>query len=88
MSKTTTSMYDDNDLESKSIRVIKFNGEDDKWREWSAKTQAVGTLKGWWDAVEGEDVDHTDKEAVEERERANEKAHHYLLLSCCDGAFL
>ena len=87
MSKTTTSMYDDNDLESKSIRVIKFNGEDDKWHEWSAKTQAVGTLKGWWDAVEGEDVDHTDKEAVEERERANEKAHHYLLLSCCDGAF-
>ena len=33
--------------ETGAIRVIKFEGKDEKWREWSAKTRAIGKLKGW-----------------------------------------
>ena len=73
--------------ETEAIRVIKFEGKDEKWREWSAKTRAIGKLKGWWEAIEGAPVDPNDKKAVEARTKANEKAHHYLLLSCCNEAF-
>ena len=87
MSSTGTSGKDVDNQEIESISVIKFNGQDEKWREWSAKTRAIGALKGWWEAIDGPAVDSNDKKAVEERERANDKAHHYLLLACCDDAF-
>ena len=74
--------------ETGAIRVIKFEGKDEKWREWSAKTRAIGKLKGWWEAINGAPVDPNDKIPVEARKNVNEKAHHYLLLSCWNEAFL
>ena len=87
MSSSGTSAKDVDKHESESIQVIMFNGHDEKWCKWLAKTCAFGALKGWWEAIDRPAVDPNDKKAVEEREKAIDKAHHYLLLACCDDAF-
>ena len=37
----------------KSVKVIEFDGEEEEsFREWRSKTQAIGHANGWWDQVE------------------------------------
>ena len=76
--------------ETKTIRVIKFHGEGTKWREWAAKTKAIGSKKGWWSEMEQEtDIDFTKltEDPYKDRKVENNAAYHYLLLACTGDAF-
>ena len=73
-----------------TIRVIKFKGEEEEWREWALKTKAMGLIKGWWsemEAVEELDLKSTDEE-MKERIKKNDAAFHYLVMACSGPAFL
>ena len=36
----------------KSIKVISFDGDEDQFREWRSKSEALGFSNEWWDQVE------------------------------------
>ena len=72
----------------KSIKVISFNGDQENFRDWRAKTEAIGEANGWWDQV----LDHTEsvlkipsktanKDEMEVLENEKE-ARIYLTLDC------
>ena len=72
-----------------AIRVIKFDGSEDAWRQWSIKTKAIGEMKGWWSEVVAEDdLDIKSTESsLKNRIKSNHQAYHYFLLACTGDAF-
>ena len=79
----------ESDQTTETIRVIRFKGKDQEWREWALKTKAVGQIKGWWnelEATEELDLKSSTKE-MKERISKNDAAYHYLLLACTGDAF-
>ena len=78
------------DKDTDTSRVIKFSGQDSKWREWSAKFKAIGTKKGWWKEFEhDDDIDFEKKTQAPFKDRIedNNSAFHYLTLACSGEAF-
>ena len=36
----------------KSINIVSFDGDEEaNFREWKSKTEAIGSVNGWWDQV-------------------------------------
>ena len=85
----TTTNDDANAGTGEAIRVLKFDGNEDLWRQWSIKTQAIGEVKGWWsEVVASDELDiKSTEENLKERVRLNRQAYHYLLLACVGDAF-
>ena len=79
-------MSEDKDTTTK---IVSFNGDDAKWREWSVKTKAIGAKKGWLKIIETKYVlDRTSTVDAEKKlVQLNEDANHYLTLSCTERAF-
>ena len=78
------------DYSQETIRVIKFKGKEEEWREWALKTKAMGLIKGWWSELEAEeelDLKSSDIE-MKERIKKNDAAFHYLIMACSGPAFL
>ena len=72
-----------------AIRIICFDGKEDKWREWFMKAQSIGMHKGWWDAVDPKFVYEGDKVKKEEKDtlmKKNNNAFHFLILACQEEA--
>ena len=72
-----------------TTKIVSFNGDDAKWREWSVKAKAVGAKKGWLKMLE---KDHAiDKTKVDtdtmKLVQLNDDANHFLTMSCTDKAF-
>ena len=78
------------DLEVKSIRILEFTGDEAEWEEWSTKTEAIFSVRGWDDAIDNtKDLPKGSSFTSEEKEllKANKAAYNYLLLSCKGDAF-
>ena len=78
------------DLEVKSIRILEFTGDEAEWEEWSTKTEAIFSVRGWDDAIDNtKDLPKGSSLTSEEKEllKANKAAYNYLLLSCKGDAF-
>ena len=89
MSTTATSSSSD-DGDVKSIRILEYDGDGEYWDEWSEKTLAIASVRGWDDALTHSaklpDASMTD--AKEQKLLKNNKAaYNYLLLSCKGAAF-
>jgi hypothetical protein len=67
----------------------KFLGEDEKWRQWSTYTKAVGRKSGWWMMFETEHtIDYT-LTGVDDKplQQKNDDASFYLTSTCKGLAF-
>jgi hypothetical protein len=42
---------------NENLKLLRFEGSEDKWREWSEKVKTVGKKKGWWWVVDPLDLD-------------------------------
>ena len=78
----------------KSIKFIEFDGEEeDSFREWRSKSQAIGHANGWWDQVEDDSkavlkIPKTTTNIDEIEILKNEKAAKmYFTLACQKKAF-
>ena len=71
-------MGNDKDSESEKAPSVQFNGTEEGWHEYAAKTQAVGRKKGWWEALEKD----TSMDLSEKAKQARNAAGFWLLLSC------
>ena len=77
----------------KSIKIIPFDGEQDTFREWRAKTEAIGFANEWWERVvddslsvlkiKSDTTDPTEKETL----RKEREARMYMTLACSKMAF-
>ena len=79
------------DLEVKSIRILEYSGDEKEWEEWSTKTEAIFSVRGWDAAIDDTSdlPDATTSLTTEQKARikANNAAYNYLLLSCKGDAF-
>ena len=57
------------DKESKDY-YVQFSGEDKDWREYAAKTRAVGQKRKWWSAIENAISASPSDDAFQMRKRA------------------
>ena len=85
----TVRMAEEVTSESETIRVIKFDGTEDKWHEWNAKMLAIAKSKRWNLALT---EDHTIPDLPVSKEDKtmkweNEAAMMYLTLACNGKAF-
>ena len=65
-------------VEIKSVKTIKFGGEDENWREWSRKVLAYFGQQGWTEAI-------LDEKKASESEK--NKALNFLVMSLTSRAF-
>ena len=65
-------------VEIKSVKTIKFGGEEGNWREWSRKVLAYFGQQGWTNAV-------LDEKKASESEK--NKALNFLIMSLTSRAF-
>jgi len=78
-----------NTSEEKDV-YLKFDGEDTKkYREWATKVKAIAVKKGWIEAINKDiTIDRKSKDAAQiELNKTNDKAYHYLVMSCSGKAF-
>ena len=70
--------------DTKKEYLVTFDGDEDKWPEWSLKVEAIGTKKGWWKEVLNPDpIDpKSNNKEMQERVRNNAEAWLYFLLTC------
>lgn len=74
--------------EENEFKVFKFDGEDKNWREWAAKTKAIGSTKGWWEYISNQNDTSTKTKAEQDKDKEwNIIAYRHLLLSCTGPAF-
>ena len=78
----------------KSIKVVEFDGiEEETFREWRSKSEAIGYANGWWDQFEDDTKDvltisKTTKDPVEILKLTNEKSSKmYFTLACTKNSF-
>jgi hypothetical protein len=75
-----------------STKLVTYKGGEDKWREWSIKTNAYASTRGWAGALT-RDCEHADinPTALSEEQTAervlNQKAWNHLVMVCQDSAF-
>ncbi len=73
-------------------KVIPYGGGEEKWREWSIKTNAYANTRGWEKALT-QNCEHTevlaaDLTSEQEKDRElNLKAWNHLVMACQDSAF-
>jgi len=81
---------------AEATRLIKFDGDDAKWAEWSVKALAFAKSKDFKEAFIGnKDVVFTDAlfqattvaANVKEAYELNDKGYQFLILSCSEIAF-
>ena len=80
---------------SEAVRLIKFDGDDANWHEWSVKTTALAKTKGFRNAYYKDTKpcsdEHYESEKVTKGEKAiyeaNDKAYQLLIMSCSGIAF-
>ncbi len=84
-----------------AIRVIQFDGNEEKWREFYGKTLAIARMKGWHEAITAPSViikatneDGTPKKLSDEEEASNSlaiarnnQAMCYLTLACVGKSY-
>ena len=78
----------------KSIKIVSFDGnEEDNFREWKSKTEAIGSVNGWWDQVmdDTESVLLISKKTTDKTElevlKQEKAAKMYFTLACSNKAF-
>ena len=84
-----------NDEKSEAVRLIKFDGEDSNWHEWSVKTTALAKTKGFRNAYFKDtkpcNDEHYESDKATKAEKAiyeaNDKAYQLLIMSCSGIAF-
>ena len=72
-----------------SEKIVKFDGQDSGWREWSAKVKATGQKKGWYKMLEKQVKFDPDATEVEEMKlvQLNNAALYFLTMPCGEKAF-
>ena len=75
---TVSSGNNTGNVELKSIKTIKFTGDENEWKEWNRKVQAYFRQKGWITAIENES-------AATDEQKAN--ALNFLVMSMSGVAF-
>ncbi len=73
-------------------KVIPYGGGEEKWREWSIKTNAYANTRGWEKALtqncELTEVLGADLTSEQEKDRElNLKAWNHLVMACQESAF-
>ena len=66
--------------ELKTVKIITFNGDESKWREWYKKVQAFANVKGWAIALTNEN----DSSCTE---KMRKEAMNFLMMALTDKAF-
>ena len=76
------------------VRLVKFDGTDDHWHEWSVKTLALATIRGFkktltMDTKPCTDATYktTNNNAIKKLYDLNNKAYQLLVMSCSGIAF-
>jgi hypothetical protein len=83
------------DKTGEAIRLIKFDGDENKWPEWSVKVLAFAKSKEFKEGLTGNQakafsdatVLTTEDDDVKEAYKLNDRAYQFLILSCSDIAF-
>ena len=77
-----------------TIRLVKFDGEDANWHEWSVKTLALAKTRGFKNAYMKDTnpcsdavYETTDKDDVKKIYEMNDRAYQLLIMSCTGIAF-
>jgi hypothetical protein len=75
-----------------SGKIVTYSGGEDKWREWSIKTNTFASTRGWQKALT-EDCEHLSvaEDTLSDEQRAkkalNLKAWKHLVMACLESAF-
>ena len=82
------------DKEGDVVRLVKFDGTDDHWHEWSVKTLALAKIRGFKKTLTTDTKPCTDAiyettndDAIKKIYDLNDKAYQLLVMSCSGIAF-